>query len=232
MKIKVVIMSHDAPMTTKALYDLMAGTLDVTVMNVGSSEGKGPPCPADLYPNLYYTGCWRESMMRFGEYDVVWIIGGDVTAENTAAEYREAIETAMPFGIWSPAFHGYCREVMSAPKAAGRALNVFHLEGIAMAISRDMMEQIGGDIPGGSVLGWGIDLWLSWAGWSTARRNVLDGRVSMRHPEGCGYSREAARREMDEFMEVAVGSNWKEEARIAPEFGRFERNVREVLSKG
>jgi hypothetical protein len=230
MKIKAVIMSHDTPKSTKALYDVLCGTFDVTVFNVGCSEGKSPPCPSDIYPNLFYTGCWRESMRRFSEYDVVWVIGGDVRAENTAAEYLKAITSAMPFGLWSPSFCGYFREVMSKDKAKGRVLNVFHLEGIATAISRDMMEQIGFDIPGGSVLGWGVDLWMSWEGWRSMRRNVLDGRVSMCHPEGCGYSREAARREMDGFMEQAIGSNWGEEARLAPEFGIFDRNIRHELN--
>lgn len=229
MRIKAVIMSHDTPKTTKALYDLLHGVFDVTVMNVGSSEGMSPPCPADLYPNLYYTGCWREAMRRFGAYDVLWVIGGDVTAESTAGEYRKAIETAMPFGLWSPAFTGYCREVMFKTKAAGKVFNVFHLEGIALAMSRDMMDQIGRDIPGGSVLGWGLDLWMSWVGWTSTRRNILDGRVSFSHPSGCGYSREAARIEMDTFMEIAVGPQWKEETRTAPEFGRFDRNVRELV---
>ena len=230
MRIKAVVMSHDTPKTTKALYDVLHPGLDVTVLDVGSSEGMSPPCPAELYPNLYYTGCWRESMRRFGEYDVLWVIGGDVTAENTAEEYRKAIETAMPFGLWSPVFAGYSREVMSKAKAKGRVLNVFHLEGIALALSRDMIEQIGADIPRGSVLGWGVDLWMSWAGWRVSMRNVLDGRVSMSHPDGSGYSREKARIEMDDFMETAVGQNWRDVARIAPEFGRFDRNIRGVLT--
>jgi len=229
MNIKAVIMSHDTPKTTKALYDLLKGTFDVTVMDVASSEGMSPPCPAEWYPNLYYTGCWREVMTRFTKSDVVWVIGGDVTAENTAEEYRAAIELAMPFGLWSPSFSGYFREIMSKKKACGRILNVFHLEGIAMAMSRDMMEQIERDIPGRSVFGWGVDLWMSWASWSTMRRNILDGTVSMSHPEGCGYSRDKARAEMDSFMEMTIGPNWKEDARIAPELGRFERNVREML---
>jgi len=98
MRIKVIIMSHDTPKTTKALYDLLHGTMDVTVFNVGSSEGMSPLCPFDLYPNLYYTGCWREAMRRFGDYDVLWVIGGDVTAQNTANEYRIAIERLCHLG--------------------------------------------------------------------------------------------------------------------------------------
>lgn len=231
MRLKVIIMSHDTPFTTRALYDIFSGTLDVTVMDVGSSKGKEPPCPADRYPNLYYTGCWREAMKRFGEYDVVWVIGGDVTARNTAAEYRYAIETAMPFGLWSPTFSGYSREVMSDDKAVGLTFNVFHLEGIALAISRDMIKQIGGDIPGDNILGWGVDIWMSWVGWTTARRNVLDGRVSMYHPEGCGYSRKEARIEMDKFMKTTVGPDWYKEARIAPELGQFRHNVRSILTE-
>ena len=229
MRIKAVIMSHDTPKTTKRLYDLLNGTFDITVMDVGSSEGMRPMCPSELYPNLYYTGCWREAMSRFRKYDVVWVIGGDVTPENTAIEYRTAIETAMPFGLWSPTFNGHYREIMSNKKASGRILNVFHIEGIAIAMSKDMIDQVDADIPGRSRLGWGVDLWMSWLGWSTMRRNVLDGRVSMVHPEGCGYSKEEARSEMDDFMEMTVGINWKDDARISPEFGRFERNIRAVL---
>ena len=229
MRIKAVIMSHDTPKTTKSLYDLLHGTFDVTVFNVGSHEGMSPSCPVDLYPNLYYVGCWREAMRRFGDYDVVWVIGGDVTAENSASEYKEAIETAMPFGTWSPTINGYCREVMSKNRAKGRVLNVFHLEGIASAISQDMMRMIDWDIPDGSKLGWGIDLWMSWMGWSIMSRNILDGRVSLKHPESCGYSRQSARMEMNGFLENAVGSDWDKELRTAPDLGRFDNNIREVV---
>ena len=229
MRIKVVIMSHDTPKTTKALYDLLHGTMDVTVFNVGSSEGMSPLCPADLYPNLYYTGCWREAMRRFGDYDVLWLIGGDVTAENTADEYKNAIETVMPFGTWSPVIVGRSREVMSKGKANGRILNVFHLEGIATAISQDMMKIIDWDIPDGSKLGWGIDIWMSWLGWTTMSRNILDGRVSLHHPFGCGYNRFNARKEVNVFLYSAVGPDWESQLRIAPEFERFNNNIRQVL---
>ena len=223
-------MSHDTPKTTKALYDLLSGTLDVTVMNVGSSEGMSPQCPADLYPNLYYTGCWREAMYRFGNYDVLWMIGGDVTAQNSASEYKCAIETAMPFGLWSPVIEGYCREIMHKHRAGGKVWNVYHLEGIATAISLDMMRQITWDIPPGSKLGWGVDLWMSWFGWSTMQRNILDGRVAFQHPESCGYSRQEALAEMGGFMENAVGVNWHADARLAPQFGSFQANLREMVT--
>jgi aconitate hydratase len=84
-------------------------------------------------------------------------------------------------------------------------------------------------INGLGVLGWGVDLWMSWIGWSSSRRNVLDGRVSMCHPDGSGYSRENARAEMDGFMVEAIGPYWKEDARVAPELGRFESNIRGSL---
>jgi len=229
MRIKVIIMSHDTPKTTKALYDLLHGTMDVTVFNVGSSEGMSPLCPFDLYPNLYYTGCWREAMRRFGDYDVLWVIGGDVTAQNTANEYRIAIETAMPFGTWSPSIVGSSRDVMSRDKVNGRVLDVFHLEGIATAISQNMMRMIDWDIPDGSKLGWGIDLWMSWMGWITLHRNILDGRVSLHHPGSCGYNKFVARNEMSFFMYNSMGPDWEKEARTKPEFQSFDNNIRHVL---
>lgn len=230
MKIKAVIMSHNTPNTTKDLYDLFVDVFDVTVFDVDSSEGKSPECPSERYPNLYYTGCWREAMRRFGDYDVLWVIGGDVKAENLGCEYRIAMETIGEFGLWSPSFSGYHRDIMSKQRANDRVLNVYHLEGISMAMSQNMMRSINWDIPKGSVLGWGVDLWMSWMGWNNDKKNVLDGRVSMWHPEGCGYSREKARSEMDGFMENSVGKNWFEEARISPEFGLFENNIRGELN--
>lgn len=229
MKIKVVIMSYNTPKTTKELYDLLHNVFDVTVFNVGSREGKSPVCPYDRYPNLYYTGCWREAMRRFGQYDVLWVIGGDVTAQNTALEYQHAIETSAPFGLWSPTFDGYCREIMSKTQSNGKTFNVFHLEGIALAISGNFMRQIEYDIPGGSVLGWGVDLWMSWEGWRSGSRNVLDGRVSMQHPMECGYSRVEAKREMNGFLESVIGPQWADEAKTEPEYGEFNANIREEM---
>jgi hypothetical protein len=95
-----------------------------------------------------------------------------------------------------------------------------------------MMEQIGFRIPDGSRLGWGVDLWMSWIGWTSMMRNIIDGRVSLRHPESCGYSREEARMEMDTFMVNAIGNNWIRDARAAPALGRFDNNVRGVILEG
>jgi hypothetical protein len=227
MKVKAVIMSHNTPVTTRALYEALSPVFDVMVMDSGSDEGQSPECPAERYANLYYTGCWNEAMRRFGDYDVVWMIGGDVKLENSPREYRDAILSALPFGIWSPVISGHCREVGAKKMAWGRVFNVYHLEGIAMAISGDMVRHIG-SIPGCNRLGWGIDIWLSWIGWSTGRRNILDGRVSLFHPEGCGYSREQARKEMGEFLEMAVGPNWMADTRCLPHQGLFENNLRGV----
>lgn len=232
MKVKVVIMSHNTPHTTKALYDLLSVVFDVTVFNVGSREGMNPVCPYELYPNLYYTGCWREAMRRFGHYDALWVIGGDVTAQNTALEYWYAIETAMPFGLWSPSIDGHSREVMSKKHANGKILNVYHLEGIAFAMSKHMMRQISYDIPRGNVLGWGVDIWMSWEGWRSGQNNVLDGRVSLQHPLKCGYCQQSAKTEMKEFLESVMGPQWNNEAKTDPEFGEFNRNIRNEIVVG
>jgi len=118
---------------------------------------------------------------------------------------------------------------MSRDKVNGRVLDVFHLEGIATAISQNMMRMIDWDIPDGSKLGWGIDLWMSWMGWITLHRNILDGRVSLHHPGSCGYNKFVARNEMSFFMYNSMGPDWEKEARTKPEFQSFDNNIRHVL---
>lgn len=232
MRIKAVIMCHNTQCTTDALYYALEPILDVTVFNVGSEDGKGPTCPHDNYPNIYYTGCWKEAMRRFGDYDVLWVIGGDVTLKNTGMEYREAIETSMPFAFWSPVVDGYSRAIMHEKLVQGRVLNVYHIEGIAMAVSHEIMEKINYSIPEGSTLGWGIDLWMSLVGWNSPRCNILDGRVVMKHPETCGYSRPEAMRQMYRFLSQMFGPTWPLEVRSAEMFSSFSQNIRSVLKNG
>lgn len=230
MNVKVVIICHNTPETTEKLYSGLSQCFDVTVFDSGSDEDKRPKCPADTFQNLYWPGCWREAMKRYGGADFLWVVGGDVSLMKEPAYYHYALNTMTLFnvGCWSPCVSGKCRDVMSADKAAGRVWNVYHLEGQALALSKEVMKMVDFTIPESNKLGWGVDFWFCWKSWKAGMRNVLDGRVSIYHPEVCGYNPTEALSEMAGFLALVGGPNWGPELRAHPYFERFENNLREV----
>lgn len=227
MRIKVVVMCHNKPDTTRELYEKLSGCFDVTVFDSGSDEGKRPICPCETFPNLYWTGCWAEAMKRYGDYDFLWVVGGDVTLRSTAGEYLKSLTLAatVDTACWSPAIEGRCREIMRADKAGYRTLCVCLLEGQAMALSGRVMAAMGRSIPPGSRLGWGVDFWMCWMGWKHGMRNILDGSVRLYHPEETGYDWREAQAEQIRFMASVGGPRWEVEMRAHPLCEVFENNV-------
>ena len=229
-RIKAVVMSHNQPASTDELHGRLSRCFDVTVFDSGSDEGRSPTCPSERLPNLYWTGCWNEAMRRYGaECDFLWVLGGDVELLNEPEEYAYYLGATRAYNVacWSPAVRGKARPFMKADAAAGKVHSVYHLEGQALALSAAMMRAIGCALPSGSRLGWGVDVWLSWKGWTSGMRNILEGRVALGHPEGTGYDCVEAGEECERFLSAHVGGTWQLEARMVPFLERFENNIRE-----
>jgi hypothetical protein len=229
-KIKAVVMSHNQPVSTDELYRKLASCFNVTVFDSGSDEDKRPSCPVERLPNLYWTGCWREAMKRYGKgLDFLWVLGGDIYLLNEPEEYLNAMVSLKAYNVacWTPAVVGRSRACMQAERTGGRVLSVYNLEGQAMALSGAMLDHIGQAFPPGARLGWGVDIWLSWKGWSSGMRNILDGRVRIGHPGGSGYDYIEAGRECEEYLRVNVGPNFALETRMVPFLELFENNLRE-----
>lgn len=229
-RIKAVVMCHNTPDSTDELYRRMFGSLDVTVFDSGSDEDKRPKCPAERLPNLYWTGCWLEAMRRWGDVDFLWVVGGDVSLESDPRSYADAMASMRGHNVacWSPVVNGRAHDYMQAAKAKGRVWSVYRLEGQAMALSGEMMGRIGRKFPPGNKLGWGIDVWLCWKAWTSGMRNVLDGRVSVAHPDGTGYDVNEAARQCECFLYSVVGPRWPLDTRTMEVFETFEVNVRET----
>jgi len=91
------------------------------------------------------------------------------------------------------------------------------------------MKHIGGIFPGKNTLGWGLDMWLCWKGWTGGMRNVLDGRVGLYHPSECGYDQNKAVEEMREFMrDVFVVDGESGECQVRWPNGEFVRDSLEA----
>ena len=215
MKIKAVIMSHNTPDTTNELYDKLSQCFDVTVFDSGSDRGKTPGCPFLSFENIYWGGCWNEAMRRSGDSELLWVIGGDVTLVDPSSKYEIFLREIDRYnvGCWSPVVQGRMRDIMSLKKTRGRVLSVYHLEGIAFAASKKLMDLMNRRFPEGNKLGWGLDLLMCWTGWTSGMRNILDGRVSIYHPDICGYSMTEASKEMQRYMNVVLGEDWADKVR-------------------
>lgn len=207
-KILVVILSHNQPASVDALYQSLHEVFDIAILDSGSIDDKHPASPHISCPNLYWGGCWTESIRRWGaHYDLLWIIGGDVTLQNDPRAYLDAITTAWPFGAWSPAINGRRREIM-APHAARGLTPVHQLEGIAFAVNTAALIPTNG-FPEALNLGWGCDIIACHQARKLGLRVLLDGRVTLHHPPGIGYSQTAARAQMDTYLPSAYGPDWR-----------------------
>jgi len=208
-RIKAVIMHHNTPENADQLYDALSRAFDdVEIFDNGSDSDKVPVHVTRSRPNVYWTGTWNEVLATCRDYDAVWVVGGDIMLVQPPEAYRKAIESALPFGCWSPAVTGRAKPFMQAARYNGKAFKVRHIEGMALAVSKEFMEKVP-RLPEGSPLGFGQDLWMCYISRQNGMDNIIDGTVSVVHPSGTGYDMAEAGRQMEEMFTKQVGANWR-----------------------
>jgi glycosyltransferase involved in cell wall biosynthesis len=207
LKIKVVILNHNTPKTVLGLYNKLSPVFDVTVFDSGSDPDKKPDCPYEDFGNLYWTGCWNKALELYGDSDVLWVLGGDVTLMSEPEKYWKCIEELWPFGIWSPAVVGRCRGLMGKNNVGDEVVDLWQLEGIAFAVNVKILKGLGG-FPKEMRIGWGCDIWLSWKCKAMNAPILLDGRVIFHHPSLQGYETQPAIQELMTFFQKNVAYPW------------------------
>jgi hypothetical protein len=224
-------MCHNTGSNTDNLRKSLLVAFDrVVVVDSGSNEDKKASPGKDVFyrENLYWTGCWNFATDFFNDgVDVIWVIGGDVSLLDDPVAYKEAIESAMPFGCWSPSIKGCCRSLMDESNTRGRVCNVWNVEGIAMAISKKAYSQME-KLPDDNKLGWGFDTLMSWMAWNSGQRNIIDGRVVLYHPSERGYNKDHAYFDMVFFFHVRYGDDWHDLFRCKSD--KFDYNfIKEIV---
>lgn len=159
------------------------------------------------FPNIYWTGCWTNAWSEFADYDVIWGIGGDCSLKAEPQAYLQAIESAYPFGLWSPTISGRAHEYMQPTLSGGRIFSVAYLEGMALAISKQLWGAVN-PLDNQDYIGYSHDRRLSFSSRRQNLKNVLDGRVELHHPPSENYNKEEARGLMEEALERAFGPEW------------------------
>lgn len=207
LKIHVAIICHSQPDTTDALYRHLSECFDVSIIDSGSEPLRRPRSPHERHENIYWTGCFNEALKKHGACDVLWVIGGDCTATMTASKYRDAINSAWPFGVWSPSIVGRCRRQMARSGSVPREVD--WAEGIAMAVAPSLLAAHEG-FPAALSIGWGCDVLAGHWARKDGRRVLVDDRVSVNHPPGTGYSQNEARKQMDSYFLSEHGCNWRD----------------------
>lgn len=223
-RIKAVIMHHNKPENADKLFEQLAPIFDdVEIFDNGSDPEKVPVHVTRARENVYWTGTVNEVIETCQQYDAVWVIGCDVELINKPEEYREAIESSLPFGCWSPSIEGRAHPFMQASNfTSKKSAKVKNLEGMAIAISGSLMKQVGELVPG-SQIGFGQDFWLCYRSRKAGMSNVLDGRVMVHHPEGIGYDEVEASRQMEDTFARAYGPDFRNS--IFEYDQRFEKNL-------
>jgi hypothetical protein len=203
-------MCHNYGLNADFMSEWMRHEFDVTIFDSGSTE-EPPTAPALKLPNLFWSGCWHEAIRHYHDYDILWVVCADVELHLDAAAYRGALESAYPFGCWSPAIMGSSLDLMSYGKAKERLWTTRRLEGMCLAVGRELMTQMRG-MPAGNKFGWGMDTYMCWRAKEAGLRNLLDGRVFAFHPQARGYSSDAAHLEMKQTMVKLIGPDWRQKA--------------------
>lgn len=209
MKIKAVVFNHNQGQTAGALFEQLHKTFDSALFDSGSDAEQVSPQSTHRFENLYWTGCWIKAFELFGEYDVIWGIGGDCYLNSSPEEYLRAMESAYPFGLWSPCISGHSHDYMQPKLALGRIFSVLFLEGMGFAISKELWAAAS-PLDVGDYIGYSHDRRLSYLSRQLGLKNILDGRVELQHPPSDSYDREHARTLMDRSLTKLYGPDWCE----------------------
>jgi|AGTN01.1.fsa_nt_gi hypothetical protein len=209
MKIKTVIFNHNQCETAEPLFHQLSTVFDTALFDSQSDQGQVSSFTTHHFDNLYYTGCWNKAFELFPDFDVIWGIGGDCSLKCRPEEYRQAIESIYPFGLWSPTISGRAHDYMRPELALKRIFSVLFLEGMAMAISKELWTAVEPLDPV-DFIGYSHDRRLSYLSRQMKLKNILDGRVELYHPPSESYDKEQAKQLMDKSLTEIFGPEWSD----------------------
>jgi GT2 family glycosyltransferase len=224
-RIKAVILNHNMPQAVDALFEALDPVFDdVEIFDAHSDPDKIPVHVGRSLKENYWTGGWNEILGTCADYDAVWMLGDDLTLGASAQEYRDAIESSLPFGCWSPCVEGRAKPFMQAEYYQhGEPRRVKNMEGMALAMSKEMMQFIG-RLPEGSD-GYGQDLWMCHKAREMGLPNIIDGRVCVYHPEGIRYDDTAFHQQMETVFGGMFGPDFRQTAFLYDD--RYDQNLME-----
>jgi|AGTN01.1.fsa_nt_gi hypothetical protein len=205
MRVKAVIFNHDQKGSAEKLFEALEPQFDMALFDSGSSQDQISTLSTDKFDNIYWTGCWNKAWELFPDYDVIWGIGGDCELRSQPAQFKKAIESAYPFGIWSPAISGRVAEYMTVP--ADDIVSVKYVEGIAFAISKSLWQATG-IFDRKNYIGWGQDIIKCHQSVQQGMSNLIDARVQLFHPPSDRYNNMTARLLMVACMRKHLGDDW------------------------
>ncbi len=208
-RIKAVVLSWNTPKKTDETYELLAPVFDdVEVFDGGSDPDKIAVHVSRVLDDGCWTGSWNEILRTCGDYDAVWMVGDDLTFKNPPEEYRKVIESSLPFGCWSPCIEGRSLPFMRAKHYTdGKPRTVKNVEGMALALSREMIQSIE-KLPEGSD-GFGQDLWMCYCARQKDLPNIIDGRVRVFHEAKIRYNRGEFWRQMQDVFSKMYGPDFR-----------------------
>ncbi len=209
-RVKAVVLHHGMPEKADALMSKLDQAFDsVELIDCGSPEGKVPRRVTLRLPNVYWQGAWLEAMKRWGDYDVVWVIGADVELREEPAVYRRVLDGLPRFGCWSPAIDGRAHPFMQAEHYAGGKLSqVKNIEGMALAVSGELIRIVGARFAVDTKYGFGHDYWLCAMARQAGLPNYIGGAVVF-HPPGVGYNEGEAHELFDKAFSDKYGGNFR-----------------------
>lgn len=209
-RIKVIILNHMMPENTDKLAEQLKTSFpEVEVWDSGSSGDGIPMHLTESFGNIYWEGAWEEAMRRYSDYDAVWIIGCDIELKSSPERCRQAIESSVPFGCWSPSIEGRAHPFMKADKYNGERKSVKNVEGMCLAVSGELIRAVGSKFQVKTKIGFGQDYWFSAMARKHGMSNYIDGAVKVHHPASIGYSEGEAHNAMEHAFSQEFGADFR-----------------------
>jgi hypothetical protein len=209
-RIMVIVLNHNKPENSDKLASQLKPCFpEVEVWDSGSPPDGIPMSITESFGNIFWEGAWLEAMSRYRDYDAIWLLGCDIILKDSPERYRQAIESSLPFGCWSPTIDGRAHAFMLEGHYDGKRERVNNVEGMALAVSGELIRSIGAKFEVSTKIGFGQDYWLCAMARRNSLSNYIDGAVSVTHPAEIGYNEETAHDLMEASFSEKFGKDFR-----------------------
>lgn len=207
------IFNHNITENSVRWLDLLSERFDAFVLDSGS-EVKNDRFLT--YDNIYYGGLFNKALSMFnaGNYDWLLVLTSDVLIDDVNAgkllNKIDYIKNSTNVGLFAPSVDITSGDYWgNVNNGTDNMYNVLVQNGFFHLINKKVLHEVG-DKTGSDVFGYGIDLLLSSICNTKKLLNVVDYSIKAHHPNESGYSKSAARKEYNKFVELNSIGNYKE----------------------
>ncbi|HUF07819.1 MAG TPA: hypothetical protein VMO47_00775 [Rhodothermales bacterium] len=157
-----------------------------------------------VLPNVYYAGLFNESLrqtLNRPDIEILLFVCSDVTTEDASLLVDRLAQAFSDdsIGVYTPSCTGrsleFCRRLET-----GALREIPFVDGFIFAVRRSVLRELQPIDVDVNLLGWGIDVRISYVAASMQLRTVVDDGVAVYHPPDCGYDQALAFDQMTTWL--------------------------------